>query len=512
MVLLTVGITICARSDMSKINYMLLSLFDSNCNCALFSNIEQCKELKTNYLNGYYCIDNIRLIKPSNSVEIIIVQDGKNKLLSTYIKTLIKFYHKYLNRVSFKFIVHDEFQSVSMSRNTIIKQAKGKFVKLCDDDDLSININELLLIIKQHIDYDYIECCMSNLTKPVNQPIYTGWFPTNVIVNTNWIKTNNLYFVSKIVGEDSIWRFDMYWMFKIHPETKVKVNPKSIYLIYRKSYKTTSFDDESRFNDMMSRTFEHEKELFNKIPMNPFMFLIISNMVYSKNHMIDVSSYIINHSEDFAFSSLINEIQQYKSEIFKNNISPFQSKRQLEPIRNLYDKYYTSYTEDSFNQFRLLYLNLQNALTQPTSTCKILSDKFTQSFMDGYYLRTYIHMNKRKGTNLLVPGNPFHKYHSVIEDINNPITHWMTKLERVEFETTNNIYDDVIFTNSKYAFVPYSIFVWLMFNINDKTKQEEITTPVIKQTQHITTKNEPIKNILKYIISLMFIMLLFVNI
>ena len=39
-----------------------------------------------------------------------------------------------------------------------------------------------------------------NLTKNVNDPIYTGWFPSNVIVKTSWIKNNNLFSMKTILN------------------------------------------------------------------------------------------------------------------------------------------------------------------------------------------------------------------------------------------------------------------------------------------------------------------------
>lgn len=466
---LTIGITACFKSSITKINQIILSLFNGEMTTDNLDNVDLCRTLWRKYSTDEYNTKNIGLISLSEPIELIIVQDGENDMIEDNIllmkSRLEALYH---DALIVSVVVNKERKGVSVSRNYILKHAKGKYVKFCDDDDLSANANELLRIIKCSGDVDYIECCMTNATKKREAPIFTGWFPTNVIVKSDWIKQHNLYFVPSIVGEDSVWRFDLYHYLHIS-NSSIRVSPKSIYLIYFKSFKTTNDERDLRnYELMLELVFQHERRLFGKIPLNPALFEVLSTLVHPWSQTMKVSDYILNHPEQFEFSKFINGINVLHDELDKKyDFVPISSK-----LKELYKKYYSSKPEISdLNRFAARYNELKLCLTKDTKL-KRLMDEYISTYNSPHFKRVFIHMSKKRDEDLCLKNGNNNKFHKLLEKMNEPLTEWSIKLEQVEYNTVNSIDDSMNFDERKYSFVPLTIFIWCWLNANARRKDD----------------------------------------
>ena len=431
-----------------------------------------CQKLKRTYTNEQFNELNSDLIHIRERVQIIVVLDGKNELIKNLISSMFERYRKRCENVTFALYVNDEVCSVGTSRNFIINNAKGEYVKFCDDDDLSININELLNVLDESDGADYIECCMSNLTKPVDKPTFSGWYPTNVIVKTNFLRSNRLMFVPHIVGEDSIWRCDIYETIKRTPTVNVKVINKPIYLIYWKSSKTVSENDETNFTRMMINIFEHEKDLFGKIPLNTSMFYVIGNMSYNNKHFLDMSSYIINNADDFEFSEFIKAINAVRINIVDAKFQPSTSVTECPEVSKAY---WNEQTKADIRFKRLI------ANTGSREFIK-LADAFTKTFSNGYFQKLFTHMNRK--TTLMINVN--YKYHNVIETLNVG-----DEFNSKTFNELNSFtLDNLVNAN---PCVPFVVFSWIYLNpltAQELTSKNKVTA-FIRDQHTISHVNNP---------------------
>ena len=438
---LTIGITCCYRSMFSRISQMLFSLFNPDMTTEVFECFDSCHKLKRTYATEQFNELNAPTITINEPIQIIIVLDGKNELLEQLISGMINRYlRRYQQYVRFKFHINNIVMSVGFSRNFIISNAIGEYVKLCDDDDLSVNINELLRIIDKSNGADYIECCMSNLTKPVDKPLYTGWFPTNVIIKSEFLRTYNLMFVPSIVGEDSIWRCDIYQTMRRIPSTKIKVFAMSIYMIYWKSNKTISETDENNYASMMQRIFEHEKRLFGIIPLNTYMLYIIGNMSYTKKHFVDMSSYIIEHADDFEYADYIKQINTIRTITIT---APLSQNIDITHIRNTYWNNNIKTNVD----FRKLAANINNPKLIE------LANEFTAHYATNYNKKMFAHMYKC--TTLMTHTNRV--YHNIVERINDSSEYDNDTFDELNTPNISNL------LNVNYG-VPLALVTWIYLN------------------------------------------------
>ena len=457
---LTIGVNACYKSSITKLNQMILSLFNLEMIANSLLSVTVSRELWKKYSSDQYHEKNIELIELKDDVEVIIVLDGDNEPIKNNIlnlkQRLLKIYKSHLSIV----VMNDaQCHGVSYARNRVLQHAKGKYVKFCDDDDLSVNINELISVINESENADYIECCMTNLTKNKNYPIYTGWFPSNIIVRTQWIRKHKLYFVEDIIGEDSVWRFDIYY--QLHLSGTAKMLPTSIYLIYYKSFKTTSDEDVYRYEQMLTNVFEHEYSLFGKIPLNPCLFEVLSTLVHGYSYPMKVSDYMLNHVDMFEFSDILNEIIELHRKIDEQN--------EFYPTSDNLNKLFKSYYKDdvdndTYKRFITRYRVMKDSITNVENEFNIIYTKFMNRYTDPYYFRLYIHMMKKRETCFLKPTISNIQYHNVIENFNEPIVKWSLKLERLEYNTINNITDNINFENKKFSFVPFTCLLWCWLN------------------------------------------------
>ena len=490
---LTVGLTTCYKSSITKINQMIYSLFNSQMTCNRFTNWDECLKLKKMCSDDY--LNNVDFIELNEQVELIVVIDGTNEIILKNIKFALKnLACKYKNMLKWKIFHCDVANGVSSARNQIIQSATGQYLKFCDDDDLSVNFNQLLSKCEKNV--DYIECLMMNLTKNVNDPIYTGWFPSNVIVKTSWIKNNNLLFVDKIVGEDSVWRFDLYQ--KLKSEGKTRMIHEPIYLIFCKSFKTTNNDDINNVKGMIERVFRHEKIVFGKIPMNPLLFQILSIIIYKYDLQMMVSDYVLNHVDEFEFSKELKELKRLKKQLITNQEIKY--KRQISELRT---KYYKDYEKIGgkvdYELFEKYYMLLYRAQKNRYHPLNALLKTFNDKFNTEYNFRLYVHMSKRNNTHVAVSSGDNIRFHDWLNGN-------MCELreEKYEYNFNNDINDPITLKDIKYSFVPAGIFTWCLLNASSMNKI--IVNDEIKISKYVELKINKINH--KTIIIFILIMIL----
>ena len=337
----------------------------------------------------------------NDDVELIIVIDGDNEPIHDALMNLkFRLMNIYKSHLTIRIIRVFQSRGVSYARNLVLKNANGKYVKFCDDDDLSVNVNELINVIKSSSNIDYIECCMTNLTKNKQCPLYTGWFPSNVIVKTSWIRLHKLYFVNDIVGEDSVWRFDLFH--QLHLSGTAKIVERSIYLIYFKSFKTTNDDDDERYDKMMNNIFNHEVEVFGKIPMNPGLFEMISSLVHGKSHPMKVSDWMLRNPDKFEFGNILKDINRLHAEIDAESM--FAPK--CERISRIANEYYGFIPDDEIlYKFTKRYMMMKDALTNKNNEFMRIYDSFMNAHTSPHYFRVYVHMMKKRDSCWMKPNH-----------------------------------------------------------------------------------------------------------
>ena len=504
---LTVGLTTCYKSSITKINQMMYSLFNSRMTCDKFVNWNECLKLKKIYSND--CLNNVDFIELNEKVELIIIIDGDNEIISEDVKTVLNMLsRKYKKMLKWRIFHSDSSNGVSSARNQVIHSATGQYLKFCDDDDLSVNFNQLLSIIdKCEIGVDYIECLMTNLTKNVNGPIYTGWFPSNVIVKTSWIKTNKLLFVDKIVGEDSVWRFDLYQKLKSGGKTRMIHEP--IYMIFYKSFKTTNKNDINKVKGMIERVFNHEKLVFGKIPMNPLLFQILSIMIYKYDLQMLVSDYVLNHADDFEFNKELKELKRLKKQLITNQESKY--KRQIIELRT---KYYKDYEKIGgkvdYELFEKYFMLLYRAQKNKYHPLNVLMKTFKDKYDNEYNFSLYVHMSKKNNSHVAISSGDNKCFH---DWLNGNICE--LKEERNEYDCNNSISDSITLKDIKYSFVPVGILTWCLLNASSMNKMNEMNENdeiKIRTYEELKINKFDQKTIVMHILSSMLIFIILIMI
>lgn len=517
---LTIGINICFKSSITKINQMILSLFNRRMTCKAFENISMCRKFSEIYSTDEFNPLNSNLISLNEGVEIIVYMDGYTKQIYESTEKLLKIIQKLLKfKFFFKILYSKENVGVSKGRNEIFKNASGKFVLLRDDDDLSVNINELLNILNSNYDPNlkYIECCISKISnKYLIKPIFTGWYPTNVILNRDFIIDNKLFFVENIVGEDSVWRFDIYHKLYLKQRNEgdshlIKVIPKSIYMIYHRSKKTLSENDNDNFKNMLANIFEHEIDLFGQIPLNPLLFNIASTITAKKNLEVSVASFILeNYLERCEISSYLNKIKSMDIQYIK--FSALSVEDQYDCLR-LFTRYFSmnefilnrcdlNLELDSFASKYILLkvLNTRNVsgtenlnkfskeeiqhIVAASNSLSNLINEFTTEFNDPYFIKMFIHMRDSHLTNNYYMQERSIKYHTIIENLGQPIDMVAFESGIINYGIDNSIYDAHVLQYAKFSYSPITIIIWCLLCSNVNVEPVKYVEPEKKHRRH----------------------------
>ena len=217
---LTIGITTYFKSNPEEVRRTLWTLFDKR----MIEGIIPEDVLKL------YAENNHQPITVKEPVEIIVFID-RNSDVDDEITSKIT---EYVNSLSYKnctFIVCKSTSNVkvSVARNFIITAAKGDYICFRDDDDASVNINELLSYIDLApkdttvIEYGY---AVDGLKY---RPSKLG--PWSLFVKTEFLRKNNLCFVPDLTTEDIIWRGNLNMILSREPCWK-----SNLYFIQKPGY------------------------------------------------------------------------------------------------------------------------------------------------------------------------------------------------------------------------------------------------------------------------------------
>ena len=534
---LTIGINICFKSSITKINQMILSLFNKRMTCKGMKKLSMCRKFSKIYSTDEFNPFNSNLIELNEHVEIIVYMDKYVQQIYQSTENLLKAIQRRLKfKFSFKMLHSNENVGVSRGRNEIFKNALGKFVILRDDDDLSVNINELLNILNSNYNPNlkYVECCISKLSnKYLNKPIFTGWYPTNVILNRNFILSNKLFFVENIVGEDSVWRFDIYHALHLiqkreNIDNLIKVVPESIYMIYYESKRTLSVDDYDNFENMLRNIFNHEIEVFGQIPLNPLLFNIASTIIPKKNLSEKVASFIMeNYIEKCEMSSYLYKLKSLNIQYIKfANLCTDDKNKCLKMFNKYFNTNELISSERNFNSildsFASKYLLLKNLNAtekfqkfenqqqfenqqnvSALNELKKLINDFTLEFSDPYFIKLYIHMRDSHLSKNYYMQEKSIKYHTIIENLNQPIDTSKFENEICNYNIDNSIQDVNILQNVKYSYSPITIIIWCL--LCSKVNVIELAKTERKHKRKVVNIWVPLLILLTLLISLIII-------
>ena len=364
---LTVGITCYYKTDFHKFVNQVKSLFDNR----FTPNI---KSIITPEIN----------ITPIEKVELIFVIDNypvKDKYLPkkyadeyenninnilNYIKTL-KIYNTKITVFKTQFNC-----GVSVSRNIIIKKAKSKFLCFCDDDDLHINVNETLKIIRSNYNYKCINCHMS---KRKNEVVFeqSNISPCSGIYEVNYLRTHKIYFPEGIKTEDIIWRSKLYKQLSNEKCNSIIEVDIGLYIALDPSNSST----EIKTKDNLRNPNSFNRDSYIDLPSN--------QITYNKLNTIETVNY--NEWDIFALTSSlnINHGSSLLLEYIKNNIQKFDShhKKLYNLTQSLNDYLFDfKYIHDKIECFRLYlkYLSLQDF----KYLSEYISDQINETHLDTF--------------------------------------------------------------------------------------------------------------------------------
>ena len=427
--LLTVGVTTHLNTDQYKFKIMLKSLFSPQSKSKYFFNSHKVGELKslmqTHIREGYYyhsfaneyvetiinvdmkCTEEIDvrttpLLMNNVSEDIIFKNITKEyKLnetlsadtinhLSCKVSTILEIIYKYIpehskQHTSITFTINNSsIGRVSRGRNNIIRNASGKFITFRDDDDMSVNINEITLFIsaadyfknndrlnimevqeyfykkdgtnkkrpkralkaggartvlyphQYELPYNkllqseitFIEAALMKCTSKFHArtPIYTMYYLTNCIFSVEFLSNYDLYFNENTVAEDSFWRFDIYRrLFMNGVDSKnIKLIPRPIYAIYEKTFSTTDTRrDKDRYYEMVSAVMEELHKKYDKIPVLMDQFNMSAMLIEKEFRVRSLVKYMLNRNNfnKFIFSKCLKMIAEHNSERIRDESS-----------------------------------------------------------------------------------------------------------------------------------------------------------------------------------------------
>jgi hypothetical protein len=287
---LTICLTCFYKTNLNKFKNQISSLFDER-----FTPSINLNNLPTPQIN----------ITPNKLVELIIIIDTYKNKFDNYknyeyknnINNIIAFV-KSLNiyNTSIKIYKTKYNSGVSVGRNIGIKQANGKFICFCDDDDLHININETLKIIELYNNFKCINCYMSNRPNVLGKVFFkqSNISPCSGLFNVLYLRNNNLYFPEGIKTEDIIWRSKFYTIL-----SKEKTNS----IIDTKIGFYIPLDAGNNSNEVSIQTITRKPNRFNIDNYNQIPY---NQLVYDKLNIILKHDINYNEWTIFALTSALN--------------------------------------------------------------------------------------------------------------------------------------------------------------------------------------------------------------
>lgn len=320
MTLLTIGITAYFKSSISDLKRMVFSLFDSESTPTTIKD-RQSAQTYIESVSSKSSMEDISMISVSEPVEIIVSIDRDSDTDNTIVSDITSFISSLsIPNVTFRIIKSTSNVRVAVSRNAIIQLATGTYLSFCDDDDMSININETLRIIHTSPPgIKFIEAYLLNTNKAwADLPVISLMSSCNIIVSRDFLISHNITYPPSVGNEDTIFRNDLYYALSISKGFNNAVMCfESVYLYDERSDRSIAttlspFIDDITFYDPIMKdnrtawkiidlVFQHEREVYNtsSIPINGNLFRSI-NIIASVYHSMSViRKYMFTHPEYF---------------------------------------------------------------------------------------------------------------------------------------------------------------------------------------------------------------------
>lgn len=338
-IVLTVGVTAYYKSELDKLKDMVYSLLDEKLTADSVNNYHDAIDTIQRYWRHDYKL----LTKINKPCEIILFIDCLDNNPNENVDAMVKFMDE-IDTMHIENLTTRVFKSttnvrVSIGRNTVIRMAKGKYVTLKDDDDLSVNLNELLKAIDDApIGCKYIGALnIAPLIISDTPMIHELLAPWSFIIDTKYAIDNNLFCPPNILYEDTIWKNCMFSKM-IHDTSKnlCHLYPHLIYLSRDKSFRNNSsytnpyiestfykFPEIIRDNqipyDYVSKSFEFFKVNKCKLGLNEVFFrrLFVYNLFEHGDSA--TKEYLMNNPDVFAYPKLLEMISKYDKMCFDYN-------------------------------------------------------------------------------------------------------------------------------------------------------------------------------------------------
>lgn len=230
--ILTIGLNVYYKSDLNLLKRMIFSMLDSESTPEQFVNVDKTNEY-IERISKINSITELQMINITEQVECIVFIDYPDLMRVEY-QTNIDLIKDYINSLSinnltFRIVHPIDNVRLSIGRNTIAQLAKGQYICYRDDDDISVNINELISFIKISNYSTLIEAYTMDLNETWTKlPLNTIMSSWSCIVNRQFIIENNLTHPLITGVEDAIWRYNIYWSIMQHNKYSIKLINKVI--------------------------------------------------------------------------------------------------------------------------------------------------------------------------------------------------------------------------------------------------------------------------------------------
>lgn len=331
MSIVTIGITACYKSDLERFDRMLLSLFDEMATPDMLSTKTSAESYASHIQNIQISdLSKFKFINVSRPVEVVVFVDCMDETslpVVKYVYSSIGVIATHVSNVKFRIIHSNENIKLSAARNVIIQLSTSEYITFKDDDDTSININEIVRIIESNPNALVIEGYEIDTNKSAECLPIISMGPVTIICNRQFLIDHSLGFVVDCGNEDVIWRNDIYHVIETLPSTNDKplacMTPNTVYLYWTASQRANVFnsnpDDiksyiESIMNSdavaykLIDTVVTHERKMHapHLIPVFPRFFKTTNKFCPKCHGMSVIRDYIMKHKGFFEFREYVD--------------------------------------------------------------------------------------------------------------------------------------------------------------------------------------------------------------
>lgn len=315
--ILTVGITACYRSDVTKFKRMIISLFDADITNP--STIDEGNAIINRY-NSVFNLSDVRTISVSAPIEVIVYFDRNTPSPNDNINAMSAFVENLsIPNVTFRTLHSTQNVRVSVARNNIIKASTSKFICFRDDDDLSVNVNVLIDIVKSSPPVtEFIETYMLSYDYASRTTARAHLLSVvNCIISRQFLLKNKLFFIPDIGNEDAYWRADIYSRYpRMHvanvstyiyaePSGRSNITDFSRYNGITK-YIDPDMRDDSHAEELVKKVLDAEFDMHGCVELNSLFLKNLNKSVAAWNTFPIIVRYMRQHADHFDIEPFIN--------------------------------------------------------------------------------------------------------------------------------------------------------------------------------------------------------------